>query len=204
MEKTIKKNLIIYQKIQNMAANVGGILKVFSVVLALLTEIYNTNKLDYDLVKHISKYSSNKTTKKEKENDYSTINKPMKNNFLDSTPIKNVSNIKEISQRYNDLHKKLTELDDITLYLRRVNDLMEKNKSEICSEYSNTLFTYMKNIFFSKLLCKSDKAKVENDFIHQIRHSLDLKTIIDTNVRFNILCNTMFTQDEFKALFKIS
>lgn len=141
MNRKIEKYKRIYSKIQSLIADVGGIMKVFTFILALCIRKYNISKLNFDLLNIVNSFQSDEEIIKNnnnhiKQNDQSivkinnfTVKKTSKNIKLNQ-PSEKSANI-ELREEYKStilhsaelINKELKELKDVDRFLNRIKNI---------------------------------------------------------------------------------
>ena len=189
---------------QNTIADIGGVLKVITVIGTVLTFIYSRNKYDLDLINSLFYIPNNKefpfTSKMQKNKTQIVINN------INSTSLTNAEMIymyikqKEISNicspgmgivNKDKKNKNKEDSNDINFQLAlQYNKLNKKNKSIVNLSFLELCFLQIKN----------KKHKERNDLLNKgikiIMRRLDIINFFIENINFQKIKNLLLTKEQ--------
>ncbi len=167
------KYIRLYSKVQSLAANIGGILKITSFFLGLIVHFYSNVIVDYELSNQInSKLKVN--TEKKIANDNPGIvkvraNDVIKFNLNNNNKSLSVSNVK--------IHNNNNNINELNL---KPIDLKVENKNVFFDMSSISFWTYLiKRIKMIICFCKQKQIKEISFLNEKIREYLDIRKLLE-------------------------
>lgn len=167
----IKKYVRIYMKIQELSANIGGVLKVYSLLLSIILYHYNSICLNYNLLLFIK--NSESKSKLSKDIYRSSLIKMTNNSKTEEKPLSNrkghkkiLINLQEMKIIENSKKTKLKQMVDKVDYLENISfqkyffQILQIAFCYCCLRKNSNL---NRNIYFKKYL--SDMFNIKNYII---------------------------------------
>lgn len=202
--------LLRYRKLQNTIADIGGVLKVITVIGTVLTFIYSRNKYDLDLINSLFYIPNNKEfpfTSRMQNNKTQIVINNINENCNNTTSLANaeMSNMhmkqKEISNicspgmgivnKDKKKNKNKEDSNDINFQLAlQYNKLNKKNKGIVNLSFLELCFLQIKN----------KKHKERNDLLNKgikiIMRRLDIINFFIENINFQKIKNLLLTKEQ--------
>lgn len=163
-----------YEKIQNLAANIGGILKIFTVVAGTIVNIYNSSTFEYSF--------SNNLVDKTSKNKKSIYNNPVDFNVLapvfnsNQKVINNINKLNPNKQKtgeYN-IHDDLNNNSNVMLNQKNNNPDSKLNNKSNFNETKDNFNNDMSNIKNNNYIDNTNNndvnksSKLKNNFIEEL------------------------------------
>ena len=203
MVKSIKKYTRVYSKIQNLAAEVGGILKLFTLSMSILIQFYNNSFFEYEIMKLLDKYLTNTQDKSNKINipakaqSVSNLTNLNQSSFLNmnrshikvASPFKSKSNTEELNLR-------LQQIENNIIIVKRIQD--ELNRKHSFRENGGRLGLPLKRYILNKLciFSKSDEKDYTKLLKNNIIEYLDIESILISVIKQKRLNQVLFEKEE--------
>ena len=221
MNKRYVKYIRTYEKIQTLAANVGGVLKIFTFIFALLNKTYSKFLLEYELINYIKSYNFGDSSVHNIQLDISAVSKvepPIKrinesagtlsinkspiNKFTKFSSLKfksknnetktNQSNTKNITTKTG-----MTESKGFD-YLLKLNNVIALNKLSRSAVKNISFQTYL--LIYS-LCCKFKSRVYVDDYRKKLINFLDIRNIISNIIKVERFNDVILTKEEQTRLF---
>lgn len=208
--KQIKRYLRSYEKIQTLAAQVGGLLKIFTTIISFVVQFFNKAFLDFSLIKVMKKF--NRESVIEGTNKISVLaSSPNFNSSINKLNLKennkivkgnniNINN-ESISNKevQNSQILQLSKLESKLVYLSRIDDYISKNSlvgisgNQISHKEEDASFN---KYFISKLkpFCRKDKVlSTETKALYDI---LDIENVLSKLLEVDWFNSIFFGKDK--------
>ena len=198
--RKVLKYIRAYEKIQYLAAEIGGLLKALTVILAFIIQFYNKLFLNYRLVEtlwnHNRKVESDSLITKNFSQSPNKLTKQKKNDRgkNDKTTEKKLFNILD---KLDGVRKNNFVVSKKTINVITTQDKIIKEKTFEDTTFKNYVLSHLLNI----VLCFK-KAPKFRDEDKEIREKLDIKNVLTVMVKFDWLMNILFDEQESNKLFK--
>lgn len=212
MNKKYKKYVRTYEKIQTLAANVGGILKIFTFILIILNQLYSRYLLEFELINFIKEfYIENVNTQNlERIADNSKLNPKenivvLKNNNLNNTSKYKVNYSTNLIANHTSNQIYNTKLSD-----NRPNEFkLLKRLTDAINQNFQWKFQVEKKMSFCQYLrafgLKCCKANINYSYykIHRkkLESLIDIREILSTSLKIDRFNSIIFTKDEEKSFY---
>ena len=199
MNKNITRYTRIYSKIQNLAAEVGGILKVFSFLMSIIIQFYNSSYFDLKLYDTMKKYIINEIDRKVVKDEIVIENNSKINNANSSIAHLNLNksnmqqnNVIVTHSNFEEMKSKIISIESNLLLINRLNHEL-KNKYSIDKNRLPTLFNFL---LFKISCCFRFKEKDYTNLLRlKLNEYLDIETILINSI-IKRLNNVMFDEEE--------
>ena len=207
MVKNIKKYTRVYTKIQNLAAEVGGILKLFTSIMSILIHFYNNSYFEFELIKVLNNYL---TTTKESPSNSIKINK---SNYDKANNVSNLSNLNQSSflninksnintkdksslKNAEEINVRLVQIENRLMVIKRIHD--ELNKKHTSLDRKSEIAQSLKHYILSKICIysKSDLKNNTNRMKNHIKEYLDIESIMINVVKQKRFNRVFFDNEE--------
>jgi hypothetical protein len=187
-----------YIKIQEICANVGGIIKFFALFLTFINQIFSQNLMIESLM---LKFLTVTNESKLMNNNINNINKQLSNNEYKNEHLKIAkttnNNIIDNSQNQRSSFSVITRNNFIMPKLNNINPIISDKKGKKIVDLSN-----YKKIMYRELLCfniftsknsRNNKMKVINKFKHFMVKKLDIRKLFEVYENVEILNKVIFS-----------
>jgi hypothetical protein len=188
--KKQEKFVRTYTKIQNLAANVGGIIKIFYTVNIFIASFFTIHLMNFDFLN----YLNNKCNlKNEKENS-----KIIPNTFIGNSSFNNFNFSKLGEDRGHLFNFKIFEKKPVDICEINLSHLQENNHNNIRNlnkhknkklsfenKKQNSILFSLNNFLKRQILCKRVHSKSFNPLENKLESILDIKNYISICIEFN-------------------
>lgn len=176
-QKVIKHYIRIYQKLQTLAANIGGMLKIYSVFISFFIQFYNKMNLIYNLSKILMKIKQYRAGSS-KENS-------------------KIINLKDNSHEILKIEKKI-KMNNLIKEGEK-----NKKKKDISSNIIKSLrkktnqeFNFSKYLFHILCCCNRKSKSLYRNIYSQVIKSYDIKNYLINNEKIDIIIEKFMSEDE--------
>lgn len=211
LEKKQEKYTRNYVKLQTVGANVGGILKTITLLMAIFIQTYNRLSADFEILKEIQKFNFSSIIKYRPKNkgkiNLNFQKSNMANQSNDQLNVINKRQPPEINNYTKVVEQKIEEniaqneisKDELILKINTEIGKMKQEKQKFSpkNQLNSSTFSIIKGLLLPKKCHQKEYIELKNI----LKDKFSYKDIILNSMRLEIMINILFNEAQQKIMF---